>query len=235
MKNLNNKLTKLYSDNWLDFARKLEEIKESELTVKPTNPLLITVQDEYKYINADIRVMIFGQETNDWGGDFMNDIKHIISIYEDFFSSKHCFKYGGQFWNGISRFLKMLELQNPNKSIEFIWNNVIKVGKSGKKGKPPEYIYHVEKENFRILNEEMQILQPNLVLFLSGPYYDNILIEQFKDIGFQNIEEYQQKQIAKVNLLNCDSAFRTYHPNYLWRNGIDNYFEAILKETKIRM
>lgn len=235
MKNLNSKLTELYTENWSNFAGKLEEIKESELSVKPTNPLLIIVKNEDKYLNADIRVMILGQETNDWGGNFTNNIEYIQSIYEGFFSSRYCFKYGGQFWNGISRFLRMLELQNPGKSIDFIWNNVVKVGISGKKGKPPEYIYQVERENFKVLNQEMQILQPNLVLFLSGPYYDNILIEQFKNIEFQKIENYHQRQIAKVKLLNCDSAFRTYHPNYLWRNGINDYYEAILIGNKINM
>ena len=30
-----------------------------------------------------------------------------------------------------------------------------------------------------------------------------------------------------------DFTFRTYHPNYLWRNDIDSYFNAIIKEINI--
>ena len=230
---INNKLEELYTKNWPNLSKELIEINESEATIKPTNPLLLTVKNEEKYLNADIRVMIFGQETNDWGGNFVNDIEYIQSIYDDFFSTRYCFKYGGQFWNGIKRFLKILEEKYPKKSIEFIWNNVVKIGKSGKKGKPPEHIYQAEKDNFRILEEELNILQPDMVLFLSGPYYDNILIKQFEGVEFKNIDKYNQRQIAEVNLKNVKSAYRTYHPNYLWRNGINDYYDAIIKEIKM--
>lgn len=229
MDSVNSRLTELYTNSWPNLAGQLEEIKASDQIVKPTNPLLLSVKEEDKYLNADLRVMIFGQETNDWGGDFTNNIEYIKSIYDDFFSSRHCFKYGGQFWNGINRFLKMLELQYPDKSIEFMWNNVVKIGKSGKRGKPPENIYQIERQNFQVIEEEIKILKPNLIVFLSGPYYDYIINEQLNITEYQKINGYDQRQIARINIKNIDFTFRTYHPNYLWRNGINNYYEAILK------
>jgi hypothetical protein len=231
MKKFNQELLKLYQSNWNSLSEKLEEIKTSALPTKPTNPLLIRVGNEEKYFNSDIRVMIFGQETNDWGNDFQNNIENTLSIYDDFFNSNYCFKYGGQFWNGISRFLKILEDQNPNKAIEFVWNNVVKIGKSGGKGMPPNYIYQIEQENFSILKNEVEILEPNLILFLSGPNYDSILSNQFDNPDFEKIENYSQRQIAKIKLENIDFTFRTYHPNFLWRNGINDYFNEIINTT----
>ena len=232
MKELNSELLRLYKSNWDKLSNELIEIKDSNSDTNPTNPLLIRIGDEKKYQEADLRVMIFGQETNDWGNDFQNDIEYIQSIYDDFFTTKRCFSYAGQFWNGISRFLKKLEEKNKGKSVEFIWNNVVKIGKSGGKGMPPEYIYQIEKNQFSILSKEIEILEPNIVLFLSGPYRDHILKNQFKNIEFESIENYNLKQLAKVKLENVEYAFRTYHPNYLWRVGINNYFDTIIDGIK---
>jgi len=232
MKELNSELLSLYKSNWDKLSNELIEIKNSNSDTNPTNPLLIRIGDEKKYQEADLRVMIFGQETNDWGNDFQNDIEYIQSIYDGFFTTKHCFSYAGQFWNGISRFLKKLDEKNKEKPIEFIWNNVVKIGKSGGKGMPPEYIYQIEKNHFSILSKEIEILKPNIVLFLSGPYRDYILRNQFENIEFESIENYGLKQLAKVKLENVEYAFRTYHPNYLWRVGINNYFDTIIDEIK---
>ncbi|WP_123956632.1 hypothetical protein [Chryseobacterium mucoviscidosis] len=112
---MNENLKKLYEDNWSIFSQKLigiinDEGKEN----KPTNPLLLFV-DEKKYKNADIKIMIFGQETNDWEGDFQNNPNLSLETYNDFYNSNDCFGYAGQFWNGYNRFLTLLSNKYPNK------------------------------------------------------------------------------------------------------------------------
>lgn len=99
-------LNKLYKQNWDKLSDELSNIVKSDLKTKPTNPLLLRLKDDNSYLNADIKIMIFGQETNNWGNDFKNDIKFIKTIYNDFFNTNHCFVYGGQFWNGIKLFMK---------------------------------------------------------------------------------------------------------------------------------
>jgi len=232
MQELNSDLLRLYKSNWNNLSNELIKIKDANFDTNPTNPLLIRVGNEKKYQEADFRVMIFGQETNDWGNDFQNDIEYIQSIYDEFFTTKRCFSCAGRFWNGIASFLKKLKEKNKNKSIEFIWNNVVKIGKSGGKGMPPEYIYQIEKNHFSILKKEIEILKPNIALFLSGPYRDHILQNQFESIKFENIENYKIEQLVTVKLENVKFAFRTYHPNYLWRVGIDSYFDAIIERIK---
>ena len=65
MDGINNQLRALYAENWSVFAGKLDALVTSDQAVKPTNPLLLYVEDEEQYLHADIRLMVFGQETND--------------------------------------------------------------------------------------------------------------------------------------------------------------------------
>lgn len=231
----NQKLLELYKNNWDITSEKLNSlIINSEYKTKPTNPLLLVVSDEEKFNTADIRIIIYGQETNNWGGDFENNIDEIKCIYNDFFNTKYCFKYGGQFWNGIKLLVKKIHEKYPNKSVEFLWNNVVKIGRSGKKNMPPKYIYKIEKEHFNVLNKEIEIIKPNLLIFLSGPNYDYIINNQIK--GFNNkqrMEGFTKRELLKFMVDEKIPAYRTYHPNYLWRNNIHKYFDAILNDLKI--
>lgn len=228
MNNINNQLTSLYAKNWPVFSQKLYELVISDNSIKPTNPLLLFVKDEDDYWNADIRVMIFGQETNDWGDDFNGDISNIVSIYEEFFSTGRCFRYGGQFWNGISRFISMLKSSVGDKKVSFLWNNLIKTGKSGMKGRPPAYIYQVEKDSFNVIKAEIEILKPHLIIFLTGPNYDGIINNRLSIVKYKKIDGFNERQLAGIEMDSVKCALRTYHPNYLWRHGINTYYEAMI-------
>jgi len=227
---INKELNLLYQSKWELISKNLQEVLVSESVVKPTNPLLLKIGDEHRYLKSDIRLMILGQETNDWGGNFGGNIEYIQSIYDEFFNTGRCFSYGGQFWNGIGRFLTLIKQKYPNKSIEFVWNNVVKIGKSNAKGIPPHAMYKIEQELFSVLEREVDILKPNLILFLSGPNYDGFLRDQFPSISFEEIKGFATRQLTHVKIHQVDYSFRTYHPNYLWRKGINNYFNAILEQ-----
>ncbi len=232
---VNKKLTSLYEKNWEITSRKMNEVIDNqEYIIKPTNPLLLVLKDEEKFNNADIRIIIYGQETNDWCGNFEADIEETKLTYNNFFNTNECFKYAGHFWNGISLFIKKMREKYPEKKVEFLWNNVVKFGRSGGKNRPPTYIYEIEKENFAILNEEINIINPNLLLFLSGPEYDDILINQIKSFSQnEELNGFSNRQLTKFKYNEKILAYRTYHPNYLYRNDIDKYFDRILQDFKI--
>ena len=232
---MNETLQKLYKSSWNIFSKELMEIiNDDEKENKPTNPLLLYI-DEKKYENADIKVMIFGQETNDWEGDFQNNPNLSLETYDDFYNSNDCFGYAGQFWNGYNRFLTLLSNKFPEKSIASIWNNVIKVGNSGRnKNYPPEYIYNIEKDYFNVISDEIEILNPDVILFFSGPYYDSEIRNSLKNVSFQPFsKKYNERALAKVNYLNRQNIYRTYHPKYLWMNNINDFFEEIINDIKL--
>lgn|GEM_PF-2054340 len=96
----------------------------------------------------------------------------------------------------------------------------------------PNYIYEVEKETFNVVKEELEILQPNIVLFLSGSYYDGKLKNVLGEIKYSPLPNYRERQLSKLDISGIDFAFRTYHPNYLFRNNINSYFEMMINDIK---
>ena len=229
---MNEQLLSLYASKWDLLCAAMRPVLQDEaLDVKPTCPLLLAVRDEEAFAAADIRVMVFGQETNSWYNEFHDGLSSIVGQYDGFFNSGECWGYGGQFWNGIRRFVDLLQAQYPNKTIRLVWNNVVKIGKHDDKGFPPDYIYEVEREHFSVIQAELDIIKPTLVLFLTGPNYDSVITDNFGPLAYDTIPgSFTERQLAKVLLPGVESAFRTYHPNYLWRNGINAYFQAIIEQ-----
>jgi len=126
---MNKQLSELYESNWNQLCTAMKPIIENEdLEAKPTNPLLIYFANEQDFISADIRVMIYGQETNSWHGEFSSDVKPILNCYDSFFNRGECWSYSGQFWNGVARFMTKIKDKFPDKKIEFVWNNIVKIG-----------------------------------------------------------------------------------------------------------
>jgi hypothetical protein len=116
---MNDKLKELYDSKWDKMVSTFAPILQDEsIEVKPANPLLLYIDDEEKYQNADIRVMIFGQETNSWYNERGATVEDVQDLYDGFFNDGDCWKYSGQFWNGISRFITLLKEKYPNKKVD---------------------------------------------------------------------------------------------------------------------
>ena len=235
MDNLNIKLKKLYEEYWPEYSFKMLEIVNSnDFVEKPTNPLLINI-DEKRYEDSDIKVMIFGQETNNWDDDFSGSVEHCLTMYDDFFNYDKGMGYGGQFWFGFNKFISLLEERFPNKKIDSVWNNTIKTGLSGRsKNYPPQYIYEIENKEFNIIRKEIEILQPDIMLFLCGPNYDNEIQNSLEMVDFKSVgDKFTTRQLSKLTTNVCDNVFRTYHPGYLMRKGYLKFFEEIIENVKL--
>lgn len=72
---LNDKLVNLYGSHLVGLYTAVEPLFSNEKEVKPALPLLLELKVEddgtYPYEKADVKVMIFGRETNNWN-DFNN-------------------------------------------------------------------------------------------------------------------------------------------------------------------
>lgn len=179
------------------------------------------------------RIMVFGQETNDWEGPFPHPqgMGYMLRNYEEFFISGYCYTYGGQFWNGISRFVRAFKDRYSASygSVGLLWNNVIKLGRAGNKGAPNEDMLTDQDEWFDVVNYEVEILKPNIVVFFSGPNYDRFIERILGDASFERFSVRDERQLARVTSPYLPArTVRTYHPNYLWRNGFDQYLDEIL-------
>jgi hypothetical protein len=228
---MNDALLNLYATKWENLSVALKHIIEDEnLEIKPASPLLLYIDNEEEYKNADIRLMIYGQETNSWYEKEKETIQDIQKLYDGFFNGGDCWTYGGQFWNGVGRFVSSLQKRYSSKKICLTWNNIVKIGKHGDKGFPPDYIYKIKREHFHVIPKEVEILKPNIALFLTGPNYDSIIKDNFGDLKYQALPNSTERQLSRVSLKGVQFAYRIYHPNYLWRNDIDDYFDAIIED-----
>jgi hypothetical protein len=231
MKTINEELYELYASKWEGVsAALLTSVEEDEKT--PTHPLLLYVDDEEAWQNADLKVMIFGQETNDWENwpKPVKSIEHLRSVYDGFFNKGKCWSYGG-FWNGIARFQELLNKKYPEKKIRYLWNNIVKVGLADEAGRPLPCMYdEIERDNFHVIPDEVNILKPNVLIFLTGPKYDDLIRENFGEVGYTPLPPFQERELARLSLPAAKFAFRTYLPRNLFMNDVNSFFNPIVDE-----
>jgi hypothetical protein len=246
MKSLDDQLYSLYESRWVNLGKAMKPIIEDDTyAVKPTYPLLLST---YKHVDtsfweqADVRVMIFGQEPNGWGADgeeskIFNATIDPIKVFDTYRDWYFWSKRGGYFWNGFKLFAKKLQEKYPDKKIDFLWNDIVKIGKDCGAGLPPEYIYNVEKEHFFVVQEEVNLLKPDIILFLTGHGYDNKIEDKFGKVSFTPISTtYDEWLLAKVSLPNVPFAYRTNHPRYMYGQGkeyIHFCFDSIVSNINL--
>lgn len=194
----------------------------------PTNPLLLVPPEGYE--GSGLKVMYFGQETNGWEGGFGDcDTDELLGLYDGFANKGGGFKYGGHFWNGIRHFQGRFEQVDPTS--KFLWNNLIKIGKDGDKGRPSARVLEWQEEWFDVIRCEVEVFQPHVVAFMTGPNYDDMIEHVFGPISMTPLGAYSQRELSRVKAQGLpEHTFRTYHPNYLWRFGLPDVCEAIIAE-----
>ena len=216
---MNELLKNLYSSKWGKINEMLQSFNEDDpedLENLATHPLLIKTDDEYA--KADLKVMFFGQETNEWNGVFEEyaDLESVLAVYEDFYLKRGYEQYGKPFWN----FIRNLKSTQSTKKIGYIWNNVLKIGKS-ESGTPQQGLINYTIDYFNVIPQEIEILKPNVLLFLSGHTYDDHIRKTIGNFSIVPIEGFSTNElcILKFDNITVDLAIRTYHPGYLQRLG----------------
>ena len=187
-------------------------------------PLLLHCWEE-EYLKSKHKLMIFGQETNGWFKTPIrttNDIKENIELYRDFKLGEY---YNSLFWLYAHEINLMI---NGEDNLNFIWNNVNKFSKKGI-GRPHPDVLKNEIEQFNVIPKEIEILKPDVCIFVSGPDYDSDLQRKFPDLRIEPFEDYPINEAATL-VSSCLPAksFRTYHPGYGNRHS-DWYRELLGK------
>lgn len=225
---INEQLKDLYSKQWVNLLDQLEK-KDKE---KYTNPFLISI-DEEKLASADMKVMIFGQETKGWGDEsgFSRTVDEGMNRYRSFCSKEEPYKgfKKSAFWKAFKFFEVELNRHHKDQEFFYIWNNISKIGKeNGKTGISSE-IRSIERDLFPVISEEVNIIKPDMIIFLTGPYRDHDIKFHFPDVEFSSLDTNKNKrQLAKVTSKYLPSAaIRTYHPSFykgfnVWKENAVN-------------
>jgi hypothetical protein len=76
---MNDQLLNLYNSKWGDLCSAMQPIlADNTLELKPTCPLLLTIDNEDEFNNGEIRIMVFGQETNSWYNELFYSLQDPI-------------------------------------------------------------------------------------------------------------------------------------------------------------
>ncbi|TMN21895.1 uracil-DNA glycosylase family protein [Lentibacillus cibarius] len=235
----NKHLYHLYQQHWDDLRNSIKALPKSK---RPTHPLLLKLTDEVAYQEADIKIMFVGKETNDWEGTFGHyHVKGLQDFYETFWNKDTKAKKT-LFWKFMRKWISQIEEELPNASVSVTWNNIYKIGRSGKRGKPNKATQEITKRDFCVFKEELRILKPDVVIFLTGPGYDTVLETYLPGVEFREVEAFNKRNIAHCSHPSLSRiAIRTYHPQYLNTLKPEERefhrktpIEVILKQLKFR-
>lgn len=230
----------------------------------PSDPNTYIQDYESWYAHADVKVMFFGQEVHLWEKNEDEDFRDVQRKYEELYEDMYIITDQGGYWDerkiaSGNRFLRwgcngimsgiveqILRPNYPGKRVSMIWNNISKL--STKTGGPvdPAITHTIEHNYFNVIPAEVEILQPDIVIFLTGPgfnnkYYDYIK-ENFTFTGEPtSIGNIPIDQLARLPLKEAKLAYKTYHPNFRVPKGMKAkelngmFYKAIIEDIKLHI
>jgi len=206
-------------------------------------PLLLRIP--CGWVESPCRVMVVGQETQGWGlseryhnrpfgpcevcphkesiplkgqQKVAQPIDALLHVYEIFnFAETQPATRRSPFWRAFR------ELKQTDGKTCFIWSNLYRVDfkEHSVLGAPESTQKEIREAQRGLLSEELRILAPRIVVFFTGPNYDNELKAEFPGIKFCPVENSSStRSLARLEHPRLPhSSFRTYHPNYLQISG----------------
>lgn len=215
-----NTLSEVYHQHWNAYLVNIRRNSD----IAPANPFLIVEPKDY--YNKSKKVMICGQETQGWGNEFDDHpesatIEALLNLYDGFVNFGG---YNSPYW----QFINSLKKACPD--VGFVCNNIVKIGKKYGSG-CDDTINELSLKYFPVIHEEISILRPDVILFLTGPKYD---VRIKKALG-----DFSIKPVGNLNKFDCISfldkslplAYRCYHPRYLRISKQENEVRSFLIEN----
>ena len=208
---------------------------------KVSAPLLMNAFEEYGYMAK--KILFVGQETHGWGQmNKQSDAETLQKDYASFNLGKSA-NYGdgklprylkSPFWN-FSRSL----FYNLNKSVNgvsrktngFLWTNISKFDTNSTT--PNFELQEQNPAGFELLKQEIFIVKPDVVVFLTGRKYDcwldRILAPQKVDV----LENNLLWMLNDPNQLLPKLTFQTQHPRTLCMQKV--YGEVLNKVIELAL
>ncbi|MEO5721012.1 MAG: hypothetical protein ABIR71_06030 [Chthoniobacterales bacterium] len=206
------KLKALYDAEWDNLAAAIPT------DVGMSGPLLVKVPASYE--ECEIKLAVVGQETHGWapwdGGHDRAQIDALRQQYEDFERGKHRKKISPFF---EAAYILQDGLNPGGDRYGFAWLNLFC---SDQEQRQPAVTLHDQLRDASLLADEIAILEPEAVVFFTGPNYDYTIKRLFLDAEL--IDLLPGVRIFRAEGLPA-ATLRTYHPGYLRRTRRFGYFQ----------
>lgn len=216
---MNDLLLQLYSKYWDGMLQNVFNAVRKE---HPTcYPFLLHVTDHYQ--NAAKRVMFCGQVAS-WGDEYLQpDLatpSELMDLYHGFvnhnWDSRPKQRPGNNdaYWNFQWNIMKRFP------AVGYVAQNVAKIGKGDWNRICDDFISQRTLEYFPVWKEELMILRPDCIFFLTGTAYDERIRQVAGDFEIKHVlgvEGLLDKLIFKDPQMPV--AYRTCYPTTLQTNG----------------
>jgi hypothetical protein len=144
--------------------------------------------------------------------------------------------YRGLFW----RFFRQLKeaFGRDGETVSAVFSNVIRCATNVEGGCTLRSIPKADRRAFLrwqngLLRSELRALHPTLIVFVTGPYYDDFLSAEFAELTFEPLRRYAPRVACRLNSPELAApAYRTYHPGYLNRRFGFAPIEAIISDVR---
>lgn len=221
---------------------KARELGDPTLTTRLYPPLLVRIPDDWA--DAKHRIAYVGQETFGWDwtsenarkhgedwpysdqntlADFFQEPDSIEALTEGYrrfdFAARQPENHRSPFW----RYFRDVKTaaSASGEAVSMAWSNVVRCSVCNREGVTLESLTPEERRTYLdwqrgLLSAELQELNPTLVIFVSGPDYDQYLEEEFGDVAFEPVARSDPRQVARLKAAALSApTYRTYHPRSL--------------------
>ena len=201
-------LRDLYSAYWNDFKALIDVSKPHKLN----GPYLCSPSKDYW--DSKVKIVFVGQETNGWNPK--DDVLKQMEVYSNFGVAKNYKR--GAFWQIIRKIEKAIN----DKKYGCASLNLNKFDVNGKRpGK--SYLSQLEKFD-HILMAEILLLEPDAVIFFTGPDYDRRLLKLL-NAELLKVNDFEIGEFAEITSPQIKfKAIRTIHPQRIRRLGREKEF-----------
>lgn len=220
-----NYLKQIFSD------KKIEEMIENLIISSPQ--FLDVETPRGKYLESEFKVVIIGKETNGWFNSNERKEEGLTEInlqFEKYINSlKQLYSQhniGVNYRSPIYLFIDLLlDKLTESKTTGILLTEMLRHDYKGS-GLPNELIEKIAYNNNFILRNELEILNPDALVFLTGPTYDRFITLTYPTAVFHKHEGYALNQVSVIeNIPNIKKAIRIYHPDYHNRLGSEFKYE----------
>lgn len=237
MKSINEELSELYYKHKKGIENIYFSVANSNWNKDLDGPFLMYCWEDF-FKEARYKILFIGQEAS---GTVLGGVRYDETVIDDLIKGYKDFDMGkvkkngpeyrkiSAFWREIWNMNKILnpELENENC---FLWTNVSKY--CTEEGKPVPWDDHVLiVDEMNILQKEIEIVKPDIVIFFSGPNYDDKINIQFENkIKFEQVDEtIPLRALARLkHEILPNHTYRTYHPNAHSITNKKYYIQLIL-------
>lgn len=199
-----------------------------------SNPHLICFPDNFEKQNK--RLVTIGQQTGpkQWHQEIEieNDISSITELMEAYYKFEVGCYYNTTYFQAVRKIESILHID----PCESIWTEIDKMDMGG--GRADVHTSNLIYNAFPVLRHELKIANPDVIIFFTGPTYDDRIKSIFGGVQYNNIGDIPLRHFARLAHRELpEKTYRTYHPFHLrtskyklWSQAFraNGWFESVL-------